>query len=172
MRKFKKGQRVWWNDPIMEMSGEYDVLDPQDELNFGKPEHMRSIRIGNGEETWNVLAEYLTIVFPISFVEREQIGIQEYRNRLLDKELLGQIKELVSQFEDRCFTVEGHSVRIGDEDHDACCVYGFLVDEDILYAQLEYDDDRERTIPASDLCAMELFDAFCTMVKSSKPLHR
>lgn len=165
--QFKKGQRVWWNDPIMEKSGEYEVLDPQDELNFGKPEHERSIRIGGGEETRDVPAEYLTIVFPISFVEREILGMEEYRNRIRDKELLEQIKDLVSQFENQCFAVEGHTVRIGDEDHDACCVYGFLVDEDILYAQLKYDDDSQRTIPASDLCATELFDAFCLMVKNA-----
>lgn len=171
MRKFKKGQRVRWDDPIQEKSGEYEVMDPQDELNIGIPEHERIIRIGGGEETWDVPADYLTIVFPISFVDREQLGMEEYRNRIRDKELLEQIKELVTQFEDQCFAVEGYYVRIGDEDHDACCVYGFLVEEDILYAQLKYDD-RERTIPASDLCAMELFDAFCSMVKSPNPLQR
>lgn len=171
MRKFKKGQRVRWDDPIQKKSGEYEVLDPQDELNIGIPEHERIIRIGGGEETWDVPADYLTIVFPISFVDREQLGMEEYRNRIRDKELLEQIKELVTQFEDQCFAVEGYFVRIGDEDHDACCVYGFLVKEDILYAQLKYDD-RERTIPASDLCAMELFDAFCSMVKSPNPLQR
>jgi len=37
MTTFKKGQRVWW-DPNNEHSGEYDVLDPQGELNMGKPE--------------------------------------------------------------------------------------------------------------------------------------
>lgn len=171
MRKFKKGQRVRWDDPIQEKSGEYEVMDPQDELNIGIPEQERIIRIGGGEETWDVPADYLTIVFPISFVDREQLGMEEYRNRIRDKELLEQIKELVTQFEDQCFAVEGYYVRIGDEDHDACCVYGFLVEEDILYAQLKYDD-RERTIPASDLCAMELFDAFCSMVKSPNPLQR
>lgn len=171
MQSFKKGQRVRWDDPIKEKSGEYEVLDPQDKLNIGIPEHERSIRIGNGEETWDVPADYLTIVFPISFVDREQLGMEEYRNRIREKELLEQIKELVTQFEDQCFAVEGYFVRIGDEDHDACCVYGFLVEEDILYAQLKYDD-RERTIPATDLCAMELFDAFCSMVKSPNPLQR
>lgn len=69
--QFKKGQRVWWDDPIHEKSGKYEVLDPQDHLNIGKPEHERIIRIGVGEETWDVPAEYITIVFPISFVDRE-----------------------------------------------------------------------------------------------------
>ena len=45
MTTFKKGQRVWW-DPNNEHSGEYDVLDPQGELNMGKPENECIIRIG------------------------------------------------------------------------------------------------------------------------------
>lgn len=78
MQTFKKGQRVWWNDPIHEKSGEYDVLDPQDKLNAGKPEQERSILIGNGEDTWDSPAEYLTIVFPISFVARHAGAPQQY----------------------------------------------------------------------------------------------
>ena len=167
MQTFKKGQRVWWNDPIHEKSGEYDVLDPQDKLNAGKPEQECSILIGNGEDTWDSPAEYLTIVFPISFVDREQLAMQEHRNRIRDKELIEHMRELVARFKDQTFEVEGNSVRIRDEDHDACCVYGFRVDEDILYAMLDYDDGRLRTVPVSDLCAMELFDAFQSLVKNA-----
>ena len=167
MTTFKKGQRVWWNDPICEKSGEYDVLDPQDELNAGKPENERIIRIGNGEKTWDVPADYLTIVCPISDVDREQLAMQEHRNRIRDKELMGQIQELVARFEDQTFEVEGYSVRIADENHDACCVYGFRVDEDVLYAMLDYDDGGLRTVPVSNLCAVELFDAFCMLVKDA-----
>lgn len=164
---FKKGQRVWWDDPICETSGEYDVLDPQDELTAGKPENKRIIRIGNGEKTWDVPADYLTVVLPISDVDREQLAMQEHRNRIRDKELLEQIQELVAQFEDQAFEVEGDSVRIGDEDHNACCVYGFRVDEDVLYALLDYDDGRERMVPVSDLCVTELFDAFWQLVQNA-----
>jgi hypothetical protein len=85
---FKKGQRVWWEAPNNEHSGEYDVLDSQDELNMGKPENERIIHIGDGKKTWNVPADYLTIVCPISDVDREQLAMQEHRNHIRDKELL------------------------------------------------------------------------------------
>ena len=79
MTTFKKGQRVWWDDPICEKSGEYEVLDSQDEINAGKPENERIIRIGGGESTWDVPADYLTIVCPISDEDRQQLKQQEYR---------------------------------------------------------------------------------------------
>ena len=47
MTTFKKGQRVWWNDPICEESGEYEVLDSQDKINADKSESERIIRIGD-----------------------------------------------------------------------------------------------------------------------------
>ena len=164
---FKKGQRVRWDDPQDEKSGEYDVLDSQDELNAGKPESKRIIRIGNGEKTWDIPADYLTVVFPISDVDREQLAMQEHRNRIRDKELLEQMQEIVARFEDQNFEVEGDSVRIGDEDHDTCCVYGFRVDEGVLYALLDYDDGRLRTVPASDLRVAELFDAFHQLIQNA-----
>ena len=165
MTTFKKGQRVWWEDPNNEHSGEYDVLDPQGELNMGKPENEHIIRIGDTETNWDVPADYLTLVFPISDVDREQLAVQEHRNRIRDKELLEQMQELVGRFEDHTFEAVGDSVRIADEDHDACCVYGFRVDENVLYALLDYDDGRLRTVPVSDLCAVELFDAFQSLVE-------
>lgn len=165
MTTFKKGQRVWWEDPNNEHSGEYDVLDPQGELNMGKPENEHIIRIGDTETNWDVPADYLPLVFPISDVDREQLAVQEHRNRIRDKELLEQMQELVGRFEDQTFEAEGDSVRIADEDHDACCVYGFRVDENVLYALLDYDDGRLRTVPVSDLCAVELFDAFQSLVE-------
>ena len=166
MQTFKKGQRVWW-DPNNEHSGEYDVLDPQGELNMGKPENECIIRIGNGEKTWDVTANYLTIVFPISDEDRQQLEQQEFRNRLRDKELTEHIRKLVVQFEDQNFETEGHSVLISDEYHDACYVYGFRVNEDVLYALLDYDDGRLRTVPVSNLCVVELFDAFGLLVRNA-----
>lgn len=167
MTIFKKGQRVWWDDPICEESGEYEVLDSQDEINAGKPENERIIRIGSGESTWDVLADYLTIVCPVSDEDRERLAIQEHRNRIRDKELMEQMQSLVVQFEDQNFETERYSVRISDEDHDACCVYGFLVDNETLYARLEYDNGQERTVPVSDLCVVELFDAFWLLVQKA-----
>lgn len=167
MKTFKKGQRVWWNAPICEESGEYEVLDSQDEQHADKPESERIIHIGDGKKTWDVPADYLTLVCPFSDVDREQLAMQEHHNRIRDKELIEHIRKLVSQFEDQTFEVEGDSVRISDEDHDACCVYGFRMDEDVLYAMLDYDDGRLRTVLVSDLCVVELFDAFCLLVKDA-----
>ncbi|WP_418659035.1 MULTISPECIES: hypothetical protein [Alistipes] len=167
MTIFKKGQRVWWDDPICEESGEYEVLDSQDEINADKSENERIIRIGDGEKTWEVPADYLSIVCPISDEDREHLAIQEHRNRIRDKELIEQMQILVVQFEDQNFETEGYSVRISDEDHDACCLYGFRMSEDILYALLEYDNGLERTVPISDLCVTELFDAFWLLVQNA-----
>lgn len=165
--RFRKGQRVLWNDPICEESGEYAVLDWQDEQNAGKPESDRIIHIGNGEKTWNVSADCLTIVCTISDVDREQLAMQKHRNHIRDRELLEQMQEFVARFEDQNFEVEGDSVRISDEDHDASCVYGFRVNAEVLYARLEYDDDRERTVPVSDLCVEELLDAFHQLIQNA-----
>lgn len=167
MTIFKKGQRVWWDDPICEESGEYEVLDSQDEINADKSENERIIRIGDGEKTWEVPADYLSIVCPISDEDREHLAIQEHRNRIRDKELIEQMQILVVQFEDQNFETEGYSVLISDEDHDACCLYGFRMSEDILYALLEYDNGLERTVPISDLCVTELFDAFWLLVQNA-----
>ena len=143
------------------------MLDSQDEQHADKPENERIIHIGDGKKTWDVPADYLTLVFPISDVDREQLAMQEHRNRLRDKELIEHMQELVAQFEDQTFEAEGHSIRIADEDHDACCVYGFCVEEGVLYALLDYDDGGLRTVPVSDLCAVELSDAFCLLVKDA-----
>lgn len=53
MRKFKKGQWVWWNDPAKATSGLYAVLDPKEEYNADTTEAEiaafddRMILIGN-----------------------------------------------------------------------------------------------------------------------------
>ena len=167
MTTFKKGQRVWWNDPICEESGEYEVLDSQDKINADKSESERIIRIGDGENTRDVSAHYLTIVCPISDEDREHLAMQEHRNRIRDKELVEQMQSLVVQFEDQNFETEGYSVRISDEDHDACCVYGFRVNEDVLYGILDYDFGRVWMVPVSDLCVVELFDAFWLLVRNA-----
>jgi len=46
-------------------------------------------------------------------------------------------------------------------------VYGFQVNEDVLYALLDYDDGRLRTVPVSNLCVVELFDAFGLLVRNA-----
>lgn len=68
MRKFKTGQQVLWNDPEGETSGEYEVLDPNDEYNADITEEDiadfddRMILIGNGTSEAEVYAEELVIL--------------------------------------------------------------------------------------------------------------
>jgi hypothetical protein len=68
MRTFKEGQRVWWNDPAAETSGEYKVLDPKDDYNADTTEgdiadfDDRMILIGNGTSEAEVYAEELVIL--------------------------------------------------------------------------------------------------------------
>lgn len=72
MRKFKKGQKVWWNDPANETSGEYKVLDPKDEYNADTTEEDmadfddRIILIGDGTSEVEVYAAELDLINPPS----------------------------------------------------------------------------------------------------------
>ena len=166
MKTFKKGQRVWWDDPVCEKSGEYYVLDPKD--NIDKPTDECMILIGKKNEKIEVRAEYLQIVSPISDEDRQQLEQQECENRRRDMELLVRIQELVAQFEDQCFSVDGYSVKIADEEHEPCCVSEFRVEGGILLAELDYDDGRCRTALAADLGALELFRAFNLLVKNTR----
>ena len=51
MRKFKKGQKVWWDDPAREKSGEYDVLA----VDYAK----NIVKIGSGKETFELSPEHV-----------------------------------------------------------------------------------------------------------------
>lgn len=68
MRTFKEGQRIWWNDPAGETSGEYKVLDPKDEYNAETTKKDiadfddRMILIGNSTSEAEVYAEELIIL--------------------------------------------------------------------------------------------------------------
>ena len=68
MRKFTKGQRVYWNDPADETSGKYYVLDPYDDRNDEVTEEDivgfddRMILIGNGSSEAQVYAQELDIL--------------------------------------------------------------------------------------------------------------
>ena len=127
----------------------------------------RIIRIGDGENTRDVSAHYLTIVCPISDEDREHLAMQEHRNRIRDKELVEQMQSLVVQFEDQKFRnrriLRPHQrrrprrllrVRIPSERR-------------VLYALLDYDDGRLWMVPVSDLCVVELFDAFWLLVRNA-----
>ena len=70
MRKFKNGQRVYWNDPAGETSGEYTVLDAHEEKyqNYTDEDvedyDDRIILIGDGHSEAEVNAEELDILCP------------------------------------------------------------------------------------------------------------
>lgn len=68
MRKFKQGQKVYWNDPANETSGEYEVYDTFKERNADitdedvKKFDDRVILIGNGTSEAEVYAAELQIL--------------------------------------------------------------------------------------------------------------
>jgi hypothetical protein len=72
MRKFKNGQRVYWNDPAGETSGEYTILDAHEEKyqNYTDEDiedyDDRIILIGDGHSEAEVNAEELDILCPLS----------------------------------------------------------------------------------------------------------
>lgn len=94
MRKFKEGQRVWWNDPADETSGEYKVLDPKDEYNYDITEEDivdfddRIILVGNGVSEAEVYAEELDILNPLSLPEMEQVEALKKRSQNFRQELI------------------------------------------------------------------------------------
>lgn len=72
MRKFKKRQKVYWNDPVGETSGEYEVYNaPEMEDVFSGDEEIedlddRIILIGNGISEAEVYAAELDMLDPLS----------------------------------------------------------------------------------------------------------
>jgi len=155
---FKKGQQVWWDDPIHEKSGEYDVL---------AVDHTRNmVRIGCGEETFETPPEHLTLTCPVSEEDRQRLDKMKRHYRALEKDSLEMMRDIVSRFDDGEFSVEGYSVQVCDEDHDPCCVYGFAVDDGELYAELDYESGDLRRVPVKDLHAGVLFEAFRMLVEN------
>lgn len=155
---FKKGQQVWWDDPIHEKTGEYDVL---------AVDHTRNmVRIGNGEETFETPPEHLTLTCPISEEDRQRLDKTKQHYCTLEKDALELMRGIVSRFDDGEFSVEDHSVQVCNEDHDPCCVYGFSIKDGRLCASLDYDSDDIREVPVDSLRIGEIFDAFCELVEN------
>lgn len=106
MRKFKNGQRVYWNDPADETSGEYTVLDAHEEKYSDytdedvKDYDDRIILIGNGVSEAEVNAEELDIVYPLSTGEMQFIRVLRERANNLKEEMLQTRRDTVAQFED------------------------------------------------------------------------
>lgn len=85
MRKFTVGQKVYWNDPAGETSGEYTVLDPLDERNKDYTEEDikdyddRIILIGNGISEAEVNAQEL-----LYLSENTTIVMQDISTKFLE----------------------------------------------------------------------------------------
>ena len=156
MITFKKGHRVWWDDPAQEKSGEYNVLAVDYTQNI--------VKIGNGKETFEMPSEQLEITCSVSEEDRLQLDKLEQHYHMLGKDTLELMRNIVSRFDEGKFSVEGYSVRGCDEDHSPCCVYGFAVDNGELYVELEYESGGVRMVPARNLHTEVLFEAFCKLV--------
>ena len=154
----KKGQKVWWDDPAREKSGEYDVLAVDYVKNI--------VKIGDGKETFELPSEHVEIACPVSEEDRLQLDKLGQHYCMLEKDMLELMRKIVSRFDDGEFSVEGYSVQVCDEDHDPCCVYGFTVDNGELYAELDYESGDIRKVPAKDLHTGALFEAFCELVEN------
>ena len=154
----KKGQKVWWDDPVQGKSGEYDVL---------AVDHTRNIvQIGDGEQTFELSPEHLEITCPVSEEGRQQVDKLKEHYRTLGKQGLELIRDIVSRFDEEEFSVEGYSVPVCDEDRDPCYVYGFSVKDGKLCASLDYDSGDIREVPVDSLRIGEIFDAFCELIEN------
>ena len=178
MRTFRKGQRVCWNDPAGETSGEYTVIDPKNEYNkdFTKDDiadiDERMIVIGNGTSDAEVHASELEILFPVSDEDRQQLDKLEQHADMQKREMLELMRKIVSLFDDGSLSVTGHSVRINDENNETCCAYEFFTDEGTLYVSLDYDSGESRRIPVESLRVEEVFKAFCLLIKHAYPQQK
>lgn len=152
----KKGQQVWWDDPTREKSGEYDVFV----VDYAK----NIVKIGNRKETFELPSEHVKITCPVSEEDRLQLDKLGEHYHMLEKDMLELIRKIVSCFDDGEFSVKGYSVLFCDENHDHCCVYGFAVDNEELYAGLGYGSGDIRKVSARDLHAGALFKAFCRLL--------
>lgn len=154
----KKGQKVWWNDPVQEKSREYDVL---------AVDHTRNmVQIGDGEESFELSPEHLEVTCPVSEENRQQVDKLKEHYDLLKREVEKLILNIVSRFDEEEFSVEGYSVPVCDEDNDPCCVYGFSTKDGKLYASLDYDSGELREVPVESLRTGEIFEAFCELIEN------
>lgn len=172
MRKFKVGQKVYWNDPAGETSGEYTVLDPLDERNKDTTEEdienfdYRMILIGNGASEAEVNAEELEILCPLSTGEKQCMEVLRERAKSLKSEMLQTMKDAVEQFEDSRLEKPGHSYVFLDESRDRCEVVALEIIEGQLSVELDYSEiSISRNVPAKDLDVFELFEVMNLMLE-------
>ena len=170
MRKFKNGQRVYWNDPAGETSGEYTVLDAHEEKyqNYTDEDvedyDDRIILIGNGHSEAEVNAEELDLLCPLSPEEIRKVQAMQDAMQDLRQDMLNMMRETVSKYdEQRLEHPDGDSFTFHDEDGDKCEVVALEIIEGELTAHLEYENiGVERNVKA---CFVDVFVLYEIMVQ-------
>lgn len=174
MRKFKEGQKVYWNDPAGETSGKYEVLDPKDDYNIDVTEadiadfDSRMILIGcNGGEA-EVYAEELDIICPLSASELGLLQILKDNFACQKENMLQAIKETVSQCErGELVPLKGQTYKACDENYEPCRVLAFSLESGVPYALLGYGEEESvRKVPVRELQIPHLFEIFCLIIES------
>ncbi len=171
MRKFKKGQKVYWIDPAGETSGEYEVYNANED-NYANPTDddfdERVILIGNGFSEAEVYAAELKIINPLSTEEAAELNATSSRISYFREELLQKMTEIVSQCdEQRLKNRKGNSFRVCDEDYNTCELHSFTVNEGKLLAELYYNTSyQERLIPVRELDVFTMFEIICRILNS------
>ena len=172
MRKFKNGQRVYWNDPTGETSGEYTVLDAHEEKyqNYTDEDvedyDDRIILIGDGHSEAEVNAEELDILCPLSPEDIHAVQMMQEAMQDLRQDMLNMMRETVSKYdEQRLEHPDGHSFTFHDEDGDKCEVIAIEIIENDLTVRLEYGDlGIERNIKARYLDIVTLYEIMVQMI--------
>ena len=172
MRKFKKGQRVYWNDPAGETSGEYTVLDAHEEKyqNYTDEDvedyDDRIILIGNGHSEAEVNAEELDLLCPLSPEEIRKVQAMQDAMQDLRQDMLNMMRETVLKYdEQRLEHPDGHSFTFHDEDGDKCEVVALEIIEGELTAHLVYENiSVERNVKACFVDVLELYDIMVEMI--------
>ncbi len=173
MRKFKKGQKVYWNDPADETSGEYEVYNTHEEKYADLTDEDiedyddRIILIGDGYSEAEVNAAELAIINPLSTEEMDELNTATSHINSLREELLRKMTEIVSLCdEQRLEERDGDSFKVCDEDYDTCELQAFIIREEQLVAELYYDlSFQERLIPVKKLDVFTMFEIMCQILK-------
>ena len=172
MRKFKKGQRVYWNDPAGETSGEYTVLDAHEEKyqNYTDEDvedyDDRIILIGDAGSEAEVSAEELDILCPLSTDDIQRVQMMQEAMDNLRNDMLMMIRETVEKYdEQRLEHPDGRSYTFHDEGGDKCEVIAIEIIENDLTVRLEYGDlGIERNIKARYLDIVTLYEIMVQMI--------
>ena len=172
MRKFKNGQRVYWNDPAGETSGEYTVLDAHEEKYADYTDEDvedyddRIILIGDGTTEAEVNAEELDMLCPLSAEDIHRIQMMQDTMQDLREDMLTMMRETISMYDEQHLEhPDGHSYTFHDEDGDKCAVIAIEIIEDELTARLEYDNlGIERNVKARHLDVFVLYEIMVQMI--------